>query len=56
MITETIYESPQFTTSSLLSNLGGDLSLYIGVTVLSFVELAEFVVRLCFEMVGKRKR
>jgi amiloride-sensitive sodium channel subunit alpha len=56
MRTETIYETAEFTLMSLLSSLGGDLSLYIGITLLSFVELAELVVRIGFERVARRQR
>ena len=54
MTLETIYETPEFTFLSFLSSIGGDLSLYIGITILSFFEVAEFLVRLCVTGITKK--
>ena len=51
---ETIYETPEFTFVSFLSSIGGDLSLYIGITILSFFEVAEFIIRLCITGITKK--
>jgi hypothetical protein len=44
MTVETIYETPEYTFFSFLSSIGGDLSLYIGITLLSFIKVAELLV------------
>ena len=54
MTVETIYETPEYTFLSFLSSIGGDLSLYIGITILSFFEVAEFFVRLCIGGITKK--
>jgi hypothetical protein len=47
-------QNPEYTFMSFLSSVGGDLSLYIGITVLSFVEVAEFAVRLFVAALAKK--
>ena len=37
-------EIPKYTTESLVSSLGGALSLYLGVTIISFLEIVEVLV------------
>ena len=54
MLQETISEYPEYTFLSFLSSSGGDLSLYIGMTILSFLEIGEFVVRLLVASLKKR--
>jgi hypothetical protein len=39
---------------SFLSSIGGDLSLYIGMTILSFVEIGEFVIRVLISSFKKK--
>ena len=48
---EHIQEEEAFTFMDLLAEIGGDLSLYIGITVLSFFEFFEFFVRFCYRAV-----
>ncbi len=54
MLEETIAENPEYTFMSFLSSIGGDLSLYIGITILSFVEIAEFLFRLLIHSMSKK--
>ena len=51
---EAISESPEYTFLSFLSSIGGDLSLYIGVTILSFFEVAELIIRLLISTIVSR--
>jgi hypothetical protein len=55
MTVETIYEDPKFSFLSFLSSIGGDFSLYIGITILSFVEITEFLARLFIATINNRK-
>ena len=43
---EIIYEIPEYTSNSFLSALGGALSIYQGLTILTIFEFIEFIVRL----------
>ena len=43
---EEIQESAEYTLLTLLTSIGGDLSLYIGITFASFFEFFEFLIRL----------
>lgn len=52
----TIEEEVSFAFMDLMSEIGGDLSLYIGITVLSFFELLEFFVRLTYKALDSRKQ
>ena len=54
MLVETINEYPEYTFMSFLSSIGGDLSLYIGITILSFVEIAEYLARLFLSGLSKK--
>ncbi len=38
-------EVPAYTPVSLLSSVGGSLSIFMGISTLSYLELAEFFVR-----------
>lgn len=46
LILEVVTEQASMTVDGLLSSIGGALSLYIGITVVSFFELFEFLVLL----------
>jgi len=46
LMVETISETPEYTFLTFLSSVGGDLSLYLGITILSFMEIVEFIMRL----------
>ncbi len=54
MLLEKISEYPEYTFMSFLSSIGGDLSLYIGITILSFVEIAELIVRILILSFAKK--
>ena len=43
---ENIEETPAMTVASLMSNLGGALSLYLGVSFVAAFEIIELIVRL----------
>ena len=49
---ETVEESPTYTFSSFFSNLGGSLSLYIGISFISALEMAEFAVKIGLTLIG----
>jgi hypothetical protein len=49
-----ITSTSEYTFLSFLSSIGGDLSLYIGMTILSFVEIGEFVIRLLISSFKKK--
>jgi hypothetical protein len=48
-----ITESPSQETISFVSNVGGLLGLFLGATVLSFLEFAEFLI-ICLQIIKKR--
>jgi hypothetical protein len=43
-----ISESPKTSINDLLSNLGGTLGLYVGISFLSFIEIVEIVMEIIF--------
>ncbi len=43
---ENIVETPAMTVGELLSNLGGALSLYLGISFVAAFEIVELIVRL----------
>jgi hypothetical protein len=52
---DVISEEEAFPFMSLVSEIGGDLSLFIGITILSFVEFAEFLIRLLCSCIASKK-
>lgn len=54
LITE-IIEKPAITTEKLISNLGGPLSLFLGFSFLSFIELVEFFIETILYLKNKIK-
>ncbi|XP_042891938.1 uncharacterized protein LOC122266299 [Penaeus japonicus] len=53
---ELIDESPTYTWDTLLCNLGGSLGLFVGVSMLSILEVLELLVDLCILTFSKKKR
>ncbi len=55
-----IEEQPSFTFSQFVGNLGGQLGLCIGISLLSFVEVLELISELCilfyYKKIAKKKR
>ena len=51
---EVISETPSYTFLSFLSSIGGDMSLYIGITILSFFEMGEFIIRLFISSITRK--
>ena len=49
-----IMREEEFSFMELLAQVGGNLSLFIGITFLSFLELLEFLIRLAFTAATKR--
>jgi amiloride-sensitive sodium channel subunit alpha/amiloride-sensitive sodium channel subunit gamma len=49
-----ITESVKFSGSDLISNIGGTLGLFIGISVLSFVEIIEIIIEI-FLIFAKNK-
>ena len=47
-IYQKITETPQTTSNTLISNLGGNLGLFLGVSLLSFVEIIEIFIQLLY--------
>ncbi|ROT70948.1 hypothetical protein C7M84_010752 [Penaeus vannamei] len=53
---ELIDESPTYTWDTLLCNLGGSLGLFVGVSMLSILEVLELLVDLCILTFSQKKR
>ena len=49
-------EVEDFPLPNLMSDIGGDLSLYIGITTLTFCELGEFIIRIVFAIMSNKKQ
>ncbi|XP_046366057.2 acid-sensing ion channel 4-B-like [Haliotis rufescens] len=55
-------QSPQYTTETIIGNLGGQMGICLGASILTITELGEFVLTLCMSIFkklrsgGKRKR
>ena len=47
-----VREIPKYNTGSLISSIGGALSLYLGVSIISMFEVVEFVARGVYKMFG----
>ncbi len=52
----TVDESPKVTTQGLFADIGGNLGLFIGLSLLSFIELLELVVQLIIIFIEHRKK
>ena len=48
-----ISESPKISTSSLVSNIGGTMGLYVGISLLSLVEIIELVIEIFLILIKK---
>ena len=48
-------ESPQMSVFNLLANIGGNLGLFLGVSLFSMCELFELLVRICCIKMGQRQ-
>ena len=53
---ETISEVEDFPLMNLLSDIGGDLSLYIGITTLTFFEFGEWFIRIVYAIMSSKNR
>ena len=54
MNVDSMEEEIDFGAMDLLAEIGGDLSLYIGITVLSLFELLEFFLRLTYKSLNAK--
>ncbi|XP_068220935.1 amiloride-sensitive sodium channel subunit beta-like [Palaemon carinicauda] len=52
---EVIQETPAYTFDTLISNIGGSLGLFIGVSIISIVELFEFIIDIVLLSMRMRK-
>ena len=55
MHTQTLRETPAYPLSTLLSDVGGSLGLYIGIPILGLVEAFHFAVLLFYSTGAKTK-
>ncbi|CAL4160490.1 unnamed protein product, partial [Meganyctiphanes norvegica] len=53
---ELIRESPAYTIDTLISNLGGNLGLFLGFSIISMIELIEFFFDLSIGLCCRRKK
>ena len=48
-----ISESPKLSTSNLISNIGGTMGLYVGISLLSLVEIIELIIEIILIIMKK---
>ena len=51
-----ITESPEYDFWSFLSTLGGSMSLFLGITIVSSMEFVELLVRALYSMLNTKSR
>ena len=52
---QSIVESPQYPQSSIVSNIGGVISLYLGISLVSIFELVDYIAHLIYYGFRKKK-
>ncbi|XP_067660432.1 acid-sensing ion channel 1C-like [Haliotis asinina] len=55
LIVQSTEQTPQYTTETIIGNLGGQMGICIGASILTLTELGEFLLSVCFTIFKKKR-